>query len=66
MKVREFIIWLEKQNQDLEVCVVEYEAFGDYGFDGEVEVETAIATSFDDPANQSTTTQFSLILGIEK
>lgn len=70
MKVSEFIKWLEKQNQDLEVYVVEYEEGADWCYDGVDEVykeyTTAYSVCFDDPVKQSTTTQFSLILGVEK
>jgi hypothetical protein len=70
MNVREFIKWLDKQDQELEVCVVEYQEYGDWGYDGEnevyVDVTTANAVCFDDPSRQSQTTDYSLILGVEK
>lgn len=70
MKVHEFIKWLEKQDQSLEVCVVQYYESEEWCFDGEGETlrdfENAEAVCFDDPVKQSTTTQFSLTLGIEK
>lgn len=70
MKVKDFIKWLEKQNQDLEVSVVEYCEYEDWCYNGEDEVLTSIATTqavcFDDPPLQSRTTDYSLILGVEK
>ena len=70
MKLKEFIKWLEKQDQELEVNVVEYQEDGYYRFDGESEVyvesNTANAVCFDDPSRQSQTTDYSLILGVEK
>lgn len=70
MKVHEFISWLEKQDQNLEVCVVEYEEGSDWCYDGQEEVykeyTTATAVCFDDPDKQSSKTQFSLILGVER
>ena len=62
MKVSEFIKWLEKQTQDLEVYVVEsysgYDNGGDY-------YEKTEFVCFDDPAVQSSKTGISLRLGVE-
>lgn len=70
MKVSAFIKWLEQQDQNLEVSVIESYTSTDYVWDGEdeVRVETTsnIATCFDDPRTQSSTTTYSLILGKEE
>lgn len=71
MKVKEFIKWLEKQDQELEVNVVEYEEYQDWAYnedEGEIgiNVPSAQAVCFDDPIKQSRSTEYSLILGVEK
>lgn len=67
MKVSQFIKWLETQDQNLEVCVMEKSEETDYYWDGEDEIrKTEVCFTevcFDDPQMQSTKTQFSLILG---
>lgn len=68
MKVRDFIKWLEKQNQELEVSIVECCPNGElvYTESGmSIEVQTAEAVCFDDPHMQSRQTSMSLILGVE-
>lgn len=67
MKVSQFIKWLETQDQNLEVCVMETNDEEDWVWDGEDErrvIESVTsAVCFDDPPMQSTKTQYSLILG---
>lgn len=67
MKVSQFIKWLETQDQNLEVCVMEKSEEWGYHWDGENEnasLETYFTeVCFDDPQTQSTKTQYSLILG---
>ena len=65
MNVATFIKWLEKQPQDLEVCVVENRASTESGAFGDEEVTLTEAVCFDDPHMQSQQTKFSLILGVE-
>lgn len=62
MKVSEFIKWLEKQPQHLEVSVLEVEPGYDGGGDEYTRTE---AVCFDDPQMQSRQTKLSLILGVE-
>jgi len=70
MKVKEFIKWLEKQDQELEVNVVEYGEYHDwvYGEEGEIGINviSTQAVCFDDPIKQSKTTDYSLTLGVER
>lgn len=66
MKVKDLIKWLETQNQELEVSVIE--VGGDYSIDEEgndthyTYTDTVV---FDDPKLQATITKHSLILGVE-
>lgn len=63
MKVKEFINWLEQQNQNLEVCVIQV---GE-GYDGEGEYyKEPLSVCFDDPKVQSRQTKLSLILGSDE
>lgn len=63
MKVAQFIKWLEKQDQSLEVCVIQADTeHQDGGTCGEIFVESVC---FDDPTLQSSKTEFCLILGTE-
>lgn len=62
MNVANFIKWLEKQPQHLEVSVLEVESGYDGGGDEYTRTE---AVCFDDPQIQSQQTRFSLILGVE-
>jgi len=63
MKVVEFIKWLEQQNQNLEVCVIQvgvgYDAEGEY-------YKEPFSVCFDDPKAQSRQTNLSLILGLDR
>lgn len=66
MKVKDLIKWLETQNQELEVSVLEVGS--DYSYDDEgndTHYEYTTETVFDDPKLQSTVTQYSLILGVK-
>ena len=69
MKVSEFIKWLEKQPQHLEVCVVQsYDGSGQFFYDEDgncTEQKEVEAVCFDDPHMQSRQTSMSLILGVE-
>lgn len=62
MIVADFIKWLEKQPQHLEVSVLEVES-GYHG--GGDEYTRTEAVCFDDPHMQSRKTTMSLILGVE-
>lgn len=62
MNVANFIKWLEKQPQHLEVSVLEVESGYDGGGDEYTRTE---AVCFDDPHMQSSQTTMSLILGVE-
>lgn len=70
MKVGAFIKWLETQDQNLEVCVMEKSEEWAYGYDGENGTHNLVSyfqeVCFDDPQTQSSKTQFSLILGCER
>lgn len=72
MKVKDFIKWLEKQDQNLEVCVVEKSTEEDYiwvdGREGEVYEACEVSevyqfVCFDDPATQSKHNGLTLRLG---
>lgn len=62
MNVANFIKWLEKQPQHLEVSVLQVESGYDRGGDEYTRTE---AVCFCDPHMQSRQTSMSLILGIE-
>ena len=70
MKVKEFIKWLETQDQELEVAVVEYREEDDWCYNGEdEELRTctyADGVCFDDPIRQASATKYTLTLGVEK
>jgi len=65
MNVAQFIKWLEKQPQHLEVSVIENSTQTEDGAFGEEEVCVTEAVCFDDPQMQSRQTKMSLILGVE-
>lgn len=62
MIVKDFIKWLEKQPQHLEVSVIEVESGYDGGGD---EYRRTESVCFCDPRMQSRQTSMSLILGVE-
>jgi hypothetical protein len=65
MKVSQFIKWLEKQPQNLEVCVIENRVTEESGAFGVEDVTYTDPVCFDDPSRQSTETKLCLILGVE-
>lgn len=65
MNVAQFIKWLEKQPQYLEVSVIENSIQIEDGAFGSEEVSVTEAVCFDDPQMQSRQTTISLILGVE-
>lgn len=65
MNVANFIKWLEKQPQHLEVSVIENSIQTEEGAFGSEEISVTEAVCFDDPHMQSRQTKMSLILGVE-
>lgn len=69
MNIANFIKWLEKQPQHLEVSVVQaFDGSGQFFYDEEgncTEAQQVEAVCFDDPHMQSRQTTMSLILGVE-
>jgi len=65
MNVAQFIKWLEKQPQHLEVSVIENSTQTEDGAFGDEEVSVTEAVCFCDPQMQSRQTSMSLILGVE-
>lgn len=65
MNVAQFIKWLEKQPQHLEVCVVEVSTDDMSGAFGDESTTTANSVCFDDPQLQSRVTDYVLVLGVE-
>lgn len=62
MIIKDFIKWLEKQPQHLEVSILEV----DKGYDGGGDYyERAEFVCFDDPQMQASRTELSLKLGVE-
>ena len=62
MKIKAFVKWLESQDQNLEVCVVE--VFKEYKEHSNREQSCAQAMCFDDPVRQSNSTKQTLVLGV--
>lgn len=65
MNVAQFIKWLEKQPQHLEVCVVEASTDDMSGAFGDESTTIVDSVCFDDPHMQSRITNYVLVLGVE-
>ena len=65
MNVAQFIKWLEKVPQHLEVSVIQNSTETEDGVFGGEEVSITEAVCFCDPQMQSRQTSMSLILGVE-
>lgn len=71
MKVHEFIKWLEKQDQNLEVCFLEVNESLDYCWDGGSESYTQLnkyvsEVGFDDPEGYFTKSGGYITFGVER
>lgn len=71
MKVHEFIRWLEKQDQNLDVCFLDVTESLDYCWDGGSESYTQLnkyvgEVSFDSPEGYFTTSGGYITFGVER
>lgn len=71
MKVSEFMKWLEKQDQNLEVCFLEVTESVDYCWDGGSESYTQLnkyvsEVGFDNPEDYSTKSGGYITFGVER
>lgn len=65
MNVAQFVKWLERLPQHLEVCVVENSSHVVDGAFGYEDVISISSVCFDDPQMQARVTEMSVTLGIE-
>ena len=66
MNVAQFIKWLEKQPQHLEVCVIEARTDNLSGAFGDESTTMVDSVCFDDPQLQACITSHVLVLGVEQ